>query len=125
MAEDWRTSEEHDCDRIHYSSAYRRLAGVTQVVAVNERQLFHNRLTHTNKVALLARRLAQDLARDGGYASTLSAIGGVNEAAAEAAALAHDLGHPPLDTSPRKNSTSCASKTKRAASRVTLSLSES
>jgi dGTPase len=40
MAGDFRTQAEHDCDRILYSSAYRRLAGITQVVAVNELQLF-------------------------------------------------------------------------------------
>lgn len=96
MPDDFRTDSERDCDRIHYSSAYRRLAGVTQVVAVNEIQLFHNRLTHTNKVALLARRLAQDLVRDPANADTLAKIGGIDEAVAEAAALAHDLGHPPF-----------------------------
>jgi dGTPase len=96
VAEDLRTDEEHDCDRILYSSAFRRLAGVTQVVAVDEIQLFHNRLTHTIKVAQLSRRLAQDLGRDPAYKRARDSIGGVNEAAAEAAALAHDLGHPPF-----------------------------
>ena len=61
MATDWRTQTEKDCDRVLYSSWFRRLAGVTQVVAVRETQLFHNRLTHTIKVAQLARRLARDL----------------------------------------------------------------
>lgn len=93
---DLRTDEEHDCDRILYSSAFRRLAGVTQVVAVRETQLFHTRLTHTMKVAQLARRLAQDLNRDPAHRAALNQIGGINEAAAEAAALAHDLGHPPF-----------------------------
>ena len=96
MAGDLRTDEEHDCDRILYSSAFRRLAGVTQVVAVDEIQLFHNRLTHTMKVAQLSRRLAQDLTRDAANAAALGANAGISEAAAEAAALAHDIGHPPF-----------------------------
>jgi dGTPase len=40
-----------DRDRIIYSVAFRRLAQVTQVVSVNEGSLFHNRLTHSLKVA--------------------------------------------------------------------------
>lgn len=85
---DFRTAGEHDCDRIIYSSAYRRLAGVTQVVGVGERQLFHNRLTHTQKVAQLSRRIAQNLVRSHGVA--------VDPDVAEAAGHAHDLGHPPF-----------------------------
>ena len=59
---DERSAAEKDCDRILYSSSFRRLAGVTQVVAVGgELQLFHNRLTHTLKVAQIGRRLAEEL----------------------------------------------------------------
>jgi dGTPase len=96
VAQDLRSPTEHDCDRIHYSSAYRRLAGVTQVVAVDEIQLFHTRLTHTNKVAQLSRRLAEDFLRDEVNKATIEAIGGLDANATEAAALAHDLGHPPF-----------------------------
>jgi dGTP triphosphohydrolase len=60
---DYRTDGEHDADRILYSDAFRRLAGVTQVVAASEKPLFHNRLTHTLKVAQLSRRLAEHLNR--------------------------------------------------------------
>lgn len=95
---DNRTDEEHDCDRILYSDELRRLGGVTQVVAVGETPLFHTRLTHTLKVQQLARRLAEhfDRASDADTQARLEAIGGVNVAAAEAAGLAHDLGHPPF-----------------------------
>lgn len=95
---DRRSDEEHDCDRILYSDELRRLGGVTQVVAVGETPLFHTRLTHTLKVQQLARRLAGHFDRDDdqGSKDKLGAIGGVNVAAAEAAGLAHDLGHPPF-----------------------------
>lgn len=92
---DHRSRAEHDCDRILYSSALRRLAGVTQVVAAGETSLFHNRLTHTLKVAQLAKRLAQDLVRDKANAETINEVG-LDPEAAEAAALAHDVGHPPF-----------------------------
>jgi dGTPase len=95
---DERIDEEHDCDRILYSDELRRLGGVTQVVAVGETPLFHTRLTHTLKVQQLARRLAEHFDRDPSEdtRAKLEAIGGVNVAAAEAAGLAHDLGHPPF-----------------------------
>ena len=93
---DGRTPTEHDCDRILYSDELRRLGGVTQVVAVGETPLFHNRLTHTLKVQQLSRRLAEHLSRDAMQRDQLDAVGGVDIAAAEAAGLAHDLGHPPF-----------------------------
>ena len=93
---DRRTATEHDCDRILYSDELRRLGGVTQVVAVGETPLFHTRLTHTLKVQQLSRRLAEHLSRDAAQGDKLAAVGGVDVAAAEAAGLAHDLGHPPF-----------------------------
>lgn len=92
---DRRSEFARDRDRILYSSALRRLAGVTQVVSAGEGHVFHNRLTHTLKVAQLARRLAEGFAAR--YAEEL---GSTNESiepeVVEAAALAHDLGHPPF-----------------------------
>ncbi len=89
--DDVREPAERDLDRILYSSAFRRLSGVTQVVSADETLLFHNRLTHTLKVAQIAKRLAERLERrEGGNQVDLS------PGAAEAAALAHDLGHPPF-----------------------------
>jgi dGTPase len=94
-SQDIRESAERDYDRILYSSALRRLGGVTQVVAAHEGQVFHNRLTHSLRVSQLARRLAQKLIRKS-PAHVLQAVGGVDQDVAEAAGLAHDLGHPPF-----------------------------
>jgi dGTPase len=91
---DQRNEFARDRDRILYSTALRRLAGVTQVVAAAEGHVFHNRLTHTLEVAQLARRLAESLR--GNVVGLAEAIGGVEPEVAEAAALAHDLGHPPF-----------------------------
>lgn len=94
--EEYRKDSERDVDRILYSTAFRRLAGVTQVVATGESQMFHNRLTHTLKVGQLAKRLAQALNRNPDFAEVRAKIGGIDENTAEAAGLAHDLGHPPF-----------------------------
>ena len=61
---DQRTPFQRDRDRILYTSAFRRLAGITQVVAPTERYPVHNRLTHTLEVAQVARRLAEKLHAD-------------------------------------------------------------
>lgn len=90
---DRRTPGEHDRDRILYTAALRRLAGVTQVVGPLEGHIFHNRLTHTHEVAQLARRLCQQLADD--HPAEAEVLG-LDADVAEAAALAHDLGHPPF-----------------------------
>ncbi len=56
---DSRTPFQKDYDRILYSSAFNRLAGVTQVVNPSEGLIFHNRLTHSSKVAQVGSRLAE------------------------------------------------------------------
>jgi dGTPase len=71
-----------------------RLANVTQVATPSEGIVFHNRLTHTHEVAQIARRLAEKLSR---REPVLAAkLGGIDPDVVEAAALAHDLGHPPF-----------------------------
>jgi dGTPase len=89
--EDPRSPFQVDHDRIMYSSAFRRLAQVGQVVSSSEGHVFHNRLTHSLKVAQIARRLAERLRDESSGASRLP-----DPDLAEAAALAHDLGHPPF-----------------------------
>lgn len=84
---DPRTAFQRDRDRLLYAPEFRRLAAVTQVAASHERQLFHNRLTHTIKVAQFARRMAERLATPDNE---------IDPDVAEAAALAHDIGHPPF-----------------------------
>lgn len=92
---DYRTPAQRDRDRLLQSSALRRLADVTQVVAPMEGHGFHNRLTHTIKVAQIARRLAQRLLAQNDP-EVITAHGGLDPDAVEAAALGHDLGHPPF-----------------------------
>jgi dGTPase len=82
-------------DRILYASAYRRLAGVTQVLPAGQQPLMHNRLTHTLKVQQVASRAAQWL-KSTTPESNIEAAGGLDPQVAEAAAAAHDLGHPPF-----------------------------
>lgn len=91
---DRRTPGQKDRDRILYTSAFRRLAGVTQVVGPLEGHIFHNRLTHTLEVAQIARRLAERLCAT--QSDEARAAGGIDVDVVEAAALAHDLGHPPF-----------------------------
>jgi dGTPase len=86
-----------DRDRILYSDAFRRLGGKTQVVQTSERGDYHNRLTHSLKVAQLGRRAAEKLQRayagSGPYGNFLAPP---DPDLVEAACLAHDLGHPPF-----------------------------
>ncbi len=94
-AVDQRQCFQRDRDRVLYSSAFRRLAGVTQVVHVAEGHIYHNRLTHSLKVAQVGRRIAEHLVNtESGL--DLKAIGGIDPDVVETAALCHDLGHPPF-----------------------------
>lgn len=96
---DGRSPSERDRDRVLYSSAFRRLSGITQVVAPSGRYATHNRLTHTLEVAQIAKSIARRLKsrKESGYESAwVDEFGGLDEFTVEAAALAHDLGHPPF-----------------------------
>lgn len=94
-AEDQRLEFQKDRDRLLYSDALRRLQGVTQVVSADEGWVFHNRLTHSLKVAQVARRIAEHL-QDSSDADCIEELGGLSPDVAEAAGLGHDLGHPPF-----------------------------
>lgn len=80
-----RSEAQRDHDRLLYSSAFQRLAGITQIASSEVGQQLHNRLTHSLKVAQVARRAAELLGLDADTQETASA-----------AALGHDLGHPPF-----------------------------
>jgi dGTPase len=90
---DQRTPFERDRDRVLYSSAFHRLAGITQIVRAGELDIFHTRQQHTYKVAQIGRRLAQHRVRE---QPREVALHGVDPEVVEAACLAHDLGHPPF-----------------------------
>ncbi len=92
---DHRAAAKRDRDRLLYCNALRRLAGVTQVISPVEGDVVHNRLTHTLKVAQIARRLAERLQQESDD-DLLRSVGDLDPEVAEAAALAHDLGHPPF-----------------------------
>ena len=78
--DDERTCFERDRDRIVHSTAFRRLAGKTQVV-VYPTDHQRTRLTHALEVAQVATSIARGL--------------GVNVTLADAIALGHDCGHGP------------------------------
>jgi len=90
---DQRNDFQRDRDRVLYSSAFHRLAGVTQIVRAGEEEIFHNRQQHTIKVAQVGRRLAQRCISD--FKDEAYYLG-VDDEVVEAACLAHDLGHPPF-----------------------------
>jgi dGTPase len=97
---DFREPGMHDRDRVLYSGAFHRLAYVTQVTAPESGLTFHNRLSHSLKVAQVGRRNAErlhalaDARHITGAAASL--VGTIDVDAVEAACLAHDLGHPPF-----------------------------
>ncbi len=76
----WRTCFERDRDRILHSTAFRRLAGKTQVFVFPEDHQ-RTRLTHALEVAQVAGSIARACR--------------LNVALAEAIALGHDCGHGP------------------------------
>ncbi|SER29408.1 dGTPase [Microlunatus flavus] len=75
-----RTCFERDRDRVVHSTAFRRLAGKTQVV-VHPTDHQRTRLTHALEVAQIATSIARGV--------------GVNATLADAIALGHDCGHGP------------------------------
>src|SRR6202140_3294366 len=88
-----RSPAQKDKDRVIYTSAFRRLAEVTQVASPGDAHVFHNRLTHSLQVAQVGRSLAEKLRSN---AEACDAVGGIDPDTVEAACLAHDLGHPPF-----------------------------
>jgi dGTPase len=90
---DDRSDFRRDRDIILYTSAFKRLSGITQVVSAEAGHSFHNRLTHTLQVAQVGRALAEKLHK---HSPELAEKLGLDPDVVEAACLAHDLGHPPF-----------------------------
>jgi dGTPase len=96
----FRSPQQRDRDRVLYCSALQRLAYITQVTAPESGYSFHNRLSHSLKVAQVGRRNAERLRKSvedkqiTGSAAEL--VLSVDPDAIEASCLAHDLGHPPF-----------------------------
>jgi dGTPase len=98
---DTRTPTEKDRDRILYGRSFLRLSGITQVLSPDgRRNSFHTRITHSYKVAQVARSIAFNFLRrsqsDLVLRDNLLSLGGLDVYACEAAGLAHDIGHPPF-----------------------------
>jgi dGTPase len=86
-----------DRDRVSASAFFARLGGVTQVVSPSgSGLLLHNRLTHSLKVAQVARAIAERLTQRSEDVDLLDSLGGCDLDVVEAAGLGHDLGHPPF-----------------------------
>lgn len=94
--DEWaRTSFRRDRDRILYTRELRRLKAVTQVARTGESYLYHDRLSHTLKVAQVGRSLAELIKkRPGNEGIDIEIV--LDPDVVEAACLAHDLGHPPF-----------------------------
>lgn len=108
---DRRTECERDVGRLRYSTALMRLSGITQVTTPDPQIVRrHDRLTHTLKVAGLAREIAGDFVRSAAEESSegrelkelILSFGGLDISACEAGGLAHDLGHAPFAHSSQK-----------------------
>jgi dGTPase len=56
-----RSDLRRDRDIILYSSAFKRLSGITQVVSAETGHAFHNRFAHTSQLAQVGRASAEKL----------------------------------------------------------------
>ncbi|MCS5736116.1 dGTP triphosphohydrolase [Herbiconiux daphne] len=87
-----------DLERVRFSPYFSRLSAVTQVISqAGASPLIHNRLTHSLKVTAVARAIAVAVEKSlVGTTPALSQPGGCDAVVVQAAASAHDLGHPPF-----------------------------
>jgi dGTPase len=90
---DARDAFEKDFGRIIHSAAFRRLQTKTQVIGFDVGDLHRTRLTHSMEVAQIARGIALHLNAKHPF---FQAEEKIDVSLIEAAALAHDLGHPPF-----------------------------
>lgn len=89
-----RDAFERDYGRILHSAAFRRLQGKTQVLGPGEGDFHRTRLTHTLEVSQIARGITIQLNETSSYLKNKN--NKIDLSLIEAAALSHDLGHPPF-----------------------------
>lgn len=87
-----RSEYARDYARILYSSSFRRLQGKMQILGINSTAFYRNRLTHSLEVSQIARSLAKILAYKCGQEKNMYRDDELY--LLDAAALAHDIGHP-------------------------------
>lgn len=85
---------ERDFGRIIHSAAFRRLQSKTQVIGIGEGDFHRTRLTHSLEVSQIARGIATTLNEKNNILKNSDSK--IDISLIEAAALAHDLGHPPF-----------------------------
>ncbi|NHN65129.1 dNTP triphosphohydrolase [Haloarcula sp. JP-Z28] len=103
---DYRSYSRQDRDRLRYTREFRRLKNVTQVARSDEAPLYHDRLTHSLKVAqvgdaltrVLMQREGLDPGRCGQPRSDVDhpLYLSMDPFVVQAASHAHDIGHPPF-----------------------------
>ncbi len=87
---------QRDRDVLLAAPEFARLGDVTQVMAPGGPGEFQTRHSHSLQVARIGRALAESLLRDPPSRDAAEQTGGLDPTVVEAAALAHDLGHPPF-----------------------------
>ncbi|MFC7229984.1 dNTP triphosphohydrolase (plasmid) [Salinirubellus salinus] len=101
----FRSHSRQDRDRLRYAREFRRLKNVTQVARADESALYHDRLTHSLKVAQVGDALSRVLMIrnnvDPGVCGQPteredSLYHCLDPFVVQAAAHAHDIGHPPF-----------------------------
>lgn len=88
---------QRDYSRILYSPSFRRLQGKMQIVGIKSSSFYRNRLTHSLEVAQIATSIARLLSITCGsidYSGENIRMYDDDIHLIEAAALAHDIGHP-------------------------------
>ncbi len=96
-SEDARTAFQRDCDRLIFSSPFRRLKDKTQVFSLSQNDYIRTRLVHSIEVSCVGRSLGtivgyEIINRHGLQEFMASDFGDI----ISAACLAHDLGNPPF-----------------------------
>ena len=91
-----RSEYSRDYARILYSSSFRRLQGKMQILGVESTAFYRNRLTHSLEVAQIAKSIARVLSKACGVEKGKRKWMYKDQELCllEAAALAHDIGHP-------------------------------